>query len=115
MSSALFRNNATVSSVERKLGVDRYGQPQRGVVPHLTEFRCYLDRSSRRVVGTTGIVSTVDGTALVPTRYEIEEGDLLEMNDGSKWVVFGEAEALDIVNSRPVHKEYTLTKERKTN
>ncbi len=115
MSSALFRNNATVTSVERKLGVDRYGQPQRGVVPGLTEFRFYIDRSSRRTIGVTGVASVVDGTALIPTRFDIEEGDLLELSDGSKWVVFGEAEALDIVNSRAVHKEYMLTKERKNN
>ena len=113
MSSALFRNNARVVNVKRAQGVDRYGKEVRGVVPGLTDFRIYLDRSTSRVTGVNGITVTVDGTAMVAKRFQLKEGDLIEVTDGSRWVVFGEAEALDIVSAKPVHRVYSLTKQRK--
>ena len=113
MSSALFRNNSTVTSVQRAQGQDRYGREQRGVVSGLTAFRIHLDRSTRRVTGINGVTSTVDGTAMVARRFELQEGDLLEISDGSKWIIFNEDEALDVVNARPVHRIYGLTKQRK--
>jgi len=113
MSSALFRNNATVTAVQRTQGQDRYGRDQRGVVSGLTAFRIHLDRSTRRVTGVNGVTTTVDGTALVAKRFDLQEGDLLEISDGSSWVVFNVDEALDVVNARPVHRLYGLTKRRK--
>lgn len=112
MSSALFRDNATVVSVGRAQGLNRYGQEQRGVVSGLTQFRIHLDRSTRRVTGVNGVTTTVDGTAMVAARFELEEGDLLEITDGSKWVIFNEDEALDPVSGKPIHRLYGLTKQR---
>jgi len=114
MSSALFKNNATVSCVLRAQGVNRYGFEQRGAVPGLSEFRIYLERGTVRVTGINGVTSTADGTAMVARRFDLQEGDLLEMKDGSKWIIFSESEALDVVNAKAIHRIYNLTKQRKS-
>lgn len=112
MSSALFRNNATVTGVQRRLGVDRYGKEQRGIVPGLIDFRVHLDRSSNRVIGLDGVAVTVDGVAMVAKRFKLQEGDLLEISDGSLWVIYNESEALDVTGGRVVHRIFNLTKQR---
>ncbi len=113
MSSVMFRNNARVLTLSRVQGVDRYSQPTRGVVPGMTDFRIHLDRSTSLVRGLNGDTSTVDGTAIVASRFDVQKGDLLELTDGTKWEVFSEGEALDVVNARAVHRVFNLTKQRK--
>ena len=114
MSPSLFRNNSTVTCVQRAQGIDRYGSEGRGIVSGFTDFRIYIERTSSRTSDVNGVTTTVDGTAMVAKRFKLEEGDLLEMEDGSKWIIFNELEALDIRGS-VVHRIYGLTKQRKNN
>ena len=110
--SALIRPNVTIRDVERRSGLDRYGQGAYNKLP-THNIRARLERATRTVRNLQGDTSTVDATLMVGPALALEEGDRVTLTDDSVYEIFGIDESQDILGATKF-TQYTCTRQRKT-
>lgn len=71
--------NARILKVERRGGMDRYGEPQWEVIDE--DLLTRLVHRTRIVIGRDGVQGTVDADMIIPAQYGFDAGDKVTMMD----------------------------------
>ncbi len=106
-----FATNAQIRKANRTAGLDRYGKPIVVVLSVATHKRVRLEKKTTRARSPDGDTVTIDGTLMMTKNPGLQEGDKLELMDGSKWTVYNVDETLD-VQGQVIFIQFGVTKQR---